>query len=238
MKNNIIPLECLGISELMLIYFDERTNEDLKKDIMIIIDNRIKTCEFIYDEELTIYNYELYSINKRINNQNFIFKSNTNVQDLFDFFFKYLKFSDTSDAMIDELIISRNFKKFIRLELMNINNRLKNIDSDINDKNTLNEIRRIFNMYKDYDYEEVYVYLYELNPYYYRSKTNIDNFVKYETKLMNKKTKALENMIASGEYVVDYEKDVIFEQLDFNKGIVLPFKTKVKNINSNNTRNN
>lgn len=228
LKNNILPLECLGLSELMLIYFNDKIDENLKSDIRDIIDDRIKDCELIYNEDLTIYDYEYHPIIAREENQNFIFKFNTSPQDLFDFFFTYLHFSDVEDVLLDELIISRNFKKFLRLELMNIKNRLKNIDSDINDINTLNEVRKIFEKFKDYDYEEVLMYLYELNPCFYRSKTNIDRFVRFETKLMNSKIKRLENLIASGEYTIDYEKDEIFTHLDFDKGVVLPFKSKIR----------
>lgn len=216
-------LESLGISELILLYYNEKTSEEIKSLIYDIVSNR--NCKYQIFNQNEIFYYELAVIAERLENQNFIFKISSTPYDLFSFFFNYLKNNDIENALLDELIIARYFQGFIKLELKNIENRLIQ-DDDINSKKTLLKIKKIYEEYSQYEYEDIYLYLYSTNPNFYRNKSKIDSFIKKETNLMKIHIQRLQELIKSGNHLVDYEQAEIYHNLEFKEGKILKFIQK------------
>lgn len=211
----------LGISELVLLYLNNKT-EETSSMIAGVIESRLEKYD-IFREKNIIYE-ETSSVIKRIDDQKFIFKFGSNVNDLFDFFFNYIANNNIENALLDELIISRFFPLFITKEINNINKRLQN-DNDINSKKTLEGAKRILCSYLDYDYEDIYRYIYECNPSYYRKMRKINKFVLNETKIMNGRVSRLLKLLGEDNFV-DYEKESIYMHLNIKEGKVLEFKRK------------
>jgi len=225
-------LNKLGISELMLIYFQSIKDEDENLKVQEEINKRIVNC-MLYDTVLeeNIYDYEFFPYHERFGYNNYIFYKNSSVQNLFNFFFRYIKEANTEECMFSELIIARNFKKLIKLEMKNIEIRLK----DKNDFNKIKYLESAYDIYEmqiKYDFEDIYDYIFGLNSNYNRFKTEIDLLIEKETKLMEPKIKRYEKLISNGLNKVNYENVEIVDFLDLeeqnNTGKILEFKTKVR----------
>lgn len=122
--------EYLGISQLVLIYLSNITEEKTSNIIKNIIYNRLSKYHIFQGNSLL--SKEIESIKARIEEQKFIFKLNTTPTDLFSFFFNYITSNNIDHALLDELIIARFFPKFITKEINNIDKRI----ISIKDKNS------------------------------------------------------------------------------------------------------
>jgi hypothetical protein len=213
--------EYLGISQLVLIYLSNITEEKTSNIIKNIIYNRLSKYHIFQGNSLL--SKEIESIKARIEEQKFIFKLNTTPTDLFSFFFNYITSNNIDHALLDELIIARFFPKFITKEINNIDKRIISI-KDKNSKKTLFAAKAILNNYANFEYEDIYHFIYENNPNYYRKMKYIDNFIQSETKIMFSQAENLFCLLDT-DYV-DYENENIYKHLNIKEGKVLKFKRK------------
>lgn len=213
--------EYLGISQLVLIYLSNITEEKTSNIIKNIIYNRLSKYHIFQGNSLL--SKEIESIKARIEEQKFIFKLNTTSTDLFSFFFNYIASNNIDHALLDELIIARFFPKFITKEINNIDKRIISI-KDKNSKKTLFAAKAILNNYVNFEYEDIYHFIYENNPNYHRKMKYIDNFIQSETKIMFSQAENLFCLLDT-DYV-DYENENIYKHLNIKEGKVLKFKRK------------
>lgn len=213
--------EYLGISQLVLIYLSSTTEEKTCKIIKNIIDQRLSKYHIFQENNLLFE--EIASISARIEEQKFIFKPNTTSTDLFSFFFNYITSNNLDHALLDELIIARYFPVFLTKEINNIDKRITS-PKDKNSQKTLFAARTILNNYVNFEYEDIYHFIYEKNPNYHRKMKYIDNFIQSETKIMLSQTETLFCLLDI-DYV-DYENENIYKHLNIKEGKVLKFKRK------------
>lgn len=213
--------EYLGISQLVLIYLSNNTEEKTGNIIKNVIATRLSKYHVFQETNLLFE--EIENISARIEEQKFIFKPNTTTTDLFSFFFNYITSNNTNHALLDELIIARFFPVFITKEINNIDKRITS-NKDKNSKKTLFAAKAILNNYANFEYEDIYHFIYEKNPNYHRKMKYIDNFVRRETELMFSQIEKLFYLLDT-DYI-NYENESIYKHLNIKEGKVLKFRKK------------
>lgn len=186
-----------------------------KKNKIYVDENEILlNYDFIYENNLISFDSDALDSAIQLKRE-LIFLNDASVQGLFDYFFRYIYSGFYDEAMFSELVITKNFNSFVRLELLNVNDRIRNYFdnqiADINNINTLLSVKKILIGMSNYQFNDIYGYLSELNEYYFRNLKKINRFINSEYTLLTPVIKRYEEMIKSGEHIVNYESDAIFE---------------------------
>lgn len=231
-KNLISDLANLPFSHLIILFVkasivsgNKSLFQNTQNILLYVLDQKQKKI-YINDKEILL-NFDFFIENNLINydidalelssglNRKLIFLDNTSVQELFNYFFSFVFSGCYDDPMFSELVISKNFDKFIKLELVNVNNRIKNIiendNDDINNINTLSTVKNIYVDMLNYQFNDIYGYLSNINPYYFRNLKRINSFINREMDISKDLINRYESMIASGYMTINYENDVIYD---------------------------
>lgn len=233
-KEFIVSLKKLPFSQLILlcqknlIFNDEESLEMINGVVSKILCERQMNVYLNSDEIL--FNYDYFTDNNLIKydidafkmaideGRELTFLYYDSPQSLFNYFFSFIFSGQYEESMFSELVLSKKFQSFIKLELVNIENRIKKIENyshhDINSIDTLLAVKRVFVNMLNVEYNDVYGYLSDIHPYYFRNLKRINAFINSELNKLKPIIVNYENMIIGGKFDVDYENENIYKYVN------------------------
>lgn len=214
----------IPFSYLMCYFSSDSTTSSEKAKISEEINKRLYKAGFRIDVVEEIKQLECDTI---FDFKDITIMDSNELQNFMNFNFYYVFSGRLFELLISELIAIRSLPTLIKLEIPNIDYRLKNLNQDINKKRTLEKVRRILFLESLVEYEDIYEYFFDMDPFFARHKSKIDGFIRRETALLTNMFEIKEKL-AAGIEMIDYETDFIKPCVD---EYVLPESRLVRFIN-------
>jgi len=168
-----IDLNKIPFSELIVMTMADNISLASKRAIEMELRYRLRKYGFYDDVIENIIEFEKTTYIDR--DEDLIFRSNDPTA-VIELYLDYLLNDEVDQTMFSELIIVRSLARFIDVSLEKLKNNYGAVAEAL--KNQLHKI-------SSYEFEDVYSYVYDCDPYYARHKSKIDEFIADETDLLN-----------------------------------------------------